>query len=116
MSLTNYRYGTEAAVGKAIRDSGIPRNELFITTKLWNTDHHPDDVAAMLDASLKDLGLDYVDLYVLHWPIAFQRGGKGPFPVNDEGKVIHEDIDYVDVCRDPIISPSNEMLSNRLVI
>ncbi|OAL34591.1 hypothetical protein AYO20_06221 [Fonsecaea nubica] len=89
-------YGTEAAVGRAIRDSGIPRKEIFVTTKLWNTDHHPDDVEVSLDASLKDLGVDYVDLYLLHWPVAFQRGGQSPFPVDDKGKIIHENIDYVD--------------------
>jgi aryl-alcohol dehydrogenase-like predicted oxidoreductase len=58
-------YGTEPAVGAAIRKSGVPRNEIFVTTKLWNNKHHPDDVEGALDASLKDLGMDYVDLYLM---------------------------------------------------
>ncbi|KAI4277613.1 MAG: hypothetical protein LQ337_001636 [Flavoplaca oasis] len=52
-------YGTEPAVGAAIRKSGIPRSKIFITTKLWNNSHHPDDVEPALDASLADLGTDY---------------------------------------------------------
>lgn len=84
-------------MGKAIRDSGIPRQEIFVTTKLWNTDHHPDDVEAALNDSLKDLGLDYVDLFLLHWPIAFKRGGTKPFPVDEAGKVVLEKFDFVDV-------------------
>jgi diketogulonate reductase-like aldo/keto reductase len=58
-------YGTEAAVAKGIKSAGIPREDLFITTKLWNNSHHPDDVEQALDASLKDLGTDYVDLYLM---------------------------------------------------
>jgi 2,5-diketo-D-gluconate reductase A len=59
-------YGNEEGVGKAIADSGISRDELFITTKLWN-DRHGDAVAAAQE-SLDRLGLDYVDLYLIHWP------------------------------------------------
>jgi alcohol dehydrogenase (NADP+) len=58
-------YGTEPAVGSAIKKSGIPREEIFVTTKLWNHKHHPDDVEAAFEASLKDLGTDYVDLYLM---------------------------------------------------
>lgn len=62
-------YGNEEAVGKAIRDSGIPREEIFLTTKLWNDDQRSGKVEAAIDASLKRLGMDYVDLYLVHWPV-----------------------------------------------
>jgi len=61
-------YRNEEAVGKAVRESAVPREELFITTKLWNDDHGSDEALAALDASLSRLGLDYVDLYLIHWP------------------------------------------------
>jgi len=88
-------YGTEPAVGAAIERSGVPRSELFITTKLWNNSHHPDDVEAALDASLKDLGTDYLDLYLMHWPSPFARGDES-FPKDSNGKVRTGDSDYVD--------------------
>lgn len=61
-------YGNEAGVGRAITESGIARDELFVTTKLWNTDQGLDAALAAYDASLERLGLDYVDLYLIHWP------------------------------------------------
>lgn len=61
-------YGNEAGVGRAIRASGIPREEIFVTTKLWNDDHGYDAAMKAIDASLGRLGLDYVDLYLIHWP------------------------------------------------
>jgi len=88
-------YGTEPAVGNAIKKSGVPREELFVTTKLWNNAHHPDDVEAALDASLKDLGLSYVDLLLMHWPSAFARGDES-FPKDGNDKVKPGDTDYVD--------------------
>ncbi|KAJ5251646.1 hypothetical protein N7489_002056 [Penicillium chrysogenum] len=88
-------YGTEVAVGKAIKQSGIPRNEIFVTSKLWNNKHHPDDVGPALQASLDDLGMEYLDLFLMHWPVAFKRGDD-PFPSDKDGNLITDDIDYLD--------------------
>jgi 2,5-diketo-D-gluconate reductase A len=62
-------YGNEEGVGKAIADSGVPRDELFITTKLNNTDHGYDAALAAFDTSMAKLGLDVLDLYLIHWPL-----------------------------------------------
>lgn len=61
-------YQNESGTGRAIAASGIPREELFVTTKLWNTDQGHDNALRAFDASLGKLGLDYVDLYLIHWP------------------------------------------------
>ncbi|WP_257699853.1 aldo/keto reductase [Vagococcus luciliae] len=61
-------YGNEESVGEAIKESGIPRERLFITTKLWNKDHSYDKAKLAIDESLERLGLDYLDLYLIHWP------------------------------------------------
>jgi diketogulonate reductase-like aldo/keto reductase len=65
---TAMMYRNEEGVGKAVRDSGIPRADVFVTTKLWNSDHGYDSALAAFDASCERLGLDYVDLYLIHWP------------------------------------------------
>ena len=65
-------YGNEEGVGKAIADSGIAREELFVTTKLWNDDHGHDEALKAFDTSLSKLGLDYLDLYLIHWPVPAQ--------------------------------------------
>jgi diketogulonate reductase-like aldo/keto reductase len=66
-------YQNEKGTGEAIAASGVPREELFVTTKLWNADHGYDSALRAFDASLEKLGLDYVDLYLIHWPLP-ERG------------------------------------------
>ena len=61
-------YNNEAEVGAAIAEAGLPRDELFITTKVWNLDQGHDRALAAFDLSLGKLGLDYLDLYLIHWP------------------------------------------------
>ncbi|MGW6426813.1 aldo/keto reductase [Nocardia sp. NPDC055053] len=62
-------YGNEEGVGRAIRASGIPRDEIYVTTKLWNADQGYDSTLRAFDASMQRLGLDYLDLYLIHWPV-----------------------------------------------
>jgi diketogulonate reductase-like aldo/keto reductase len=66
-------YGNEHEVGEAVRSSGLKREEVFVTTKLWNDDQGYDSARRAFDASLTRLGFDYVDLYLLHWPVAGKR-------------------------------------------
>ncbi|HFI0257077.1 TPA: aldo/keto reductase [Streptococcus suis] len=61
-------YGNEVSIGQAIKDSGIPREELFITTKLWNDAHGYEEAKQAFATSLEKLGIDYIDLYLIHWP------------------------------------------------
>ena len=71
---TAQAYRNEESVGKAIRLSGVPRGDLFITTKLWNTNHSYDLTRSSFEESMNKLGLDYLDLFLIHWPnpIAFR--------------------------------------------
>jgi diketogulonate reductase-like aldo/keto reductase len=62
-------YGNERGVGKAIRESGIPREEIFLTTKVWNDDQRAKRTLAAFEESLERLATDYVDLYLVHWPV-----------------------------------------------
>jgi len=66
-------YGNERDVGLGIQHSGVPREQVFVTTKLWNDDQGYDSALRAFDASLARLGLEYVDLYLLHWPVAGRR-------------------------------------------
>jgi diketogulonate reductase-like aldo/keto reductase len=66
-------YGNEADVGAALRESGVPREQVFITTKLWNEDQGYDSALRAFDVSLQRLSLQYVDLYLLHWPVPGRR-------------------------------------------
>lgn len=63
-------YGNEVEVGRAVREFGLPRNEVFVTTKLWNSDQGYDSALRAFDASMRRLGLEYLDLYLIHWPVA----------------------------------------------
>ncbi|MBO0424346.1 aldo/keto reductase [Enterococcus faecium] len=67
-------YKNEASVGQAIKESGIPREELFLTTKLWNANHSYDLVMSSFEESLEKLQTDYIDLFLIHWPnpVAFR--------------------------------------------
>ncbi|GAA4633465.1 aldo/keto reductase [Actinoallomurus vinaceus] len=83
-------YENEEGVGKAIASSGIPRDELFVTTKLWNADQGYDRTLRAFDRSLDKLGLDHVDLYLVHWPLpakdAYVETWKALEKVYDEGR------------------------------
>ena len=67
-------YDNERDVGRAIQASDIPREEIFVTTKLWNADHGYDETIRAFDASRKRLATEYVDLYLIHWPVEGRRG------------------------------------------
>jgi 2,5-diketo-D-gluconate reductase A len=68
-------YGNEKEVGEAIRQSGLERDEIFVTSKLSNDAHRPDDAREAFDGSLKALGLDYLDLFLIHWPLPTRYDG-----------------------------------------
>jgi len=91
-------YNVEKEVGKGIKKSGIPREEIFLGTKLWCNTFHPDDVETALDFSLKELDTPYVDLLMMHYPCVFARGEER-FPRDAEGKMILGQTTYVDTWR-----------------
>ena len=90
---TAERYGTEKQVGEAMKevfDEGeIKREDVFVITKLWNTNHRPERVKPAFEASLKRLQLDYIDLYLIHTPFAFQPGDNHD-PRDASGNVIYD--------------------------
>jgi alcohol dehydrogenase (NADP+) len=87
------RYGNEREVGEALQAGlaakGIAREELFVTTKLWNTNHRPERVKPAFDASLDRLRLNYLDLYLIHTPFAFQPGDNQD-PRDQNGNVLYD--------------------------
>lgn len=72
---TAQMYGNEAGVGRGIRDAGLPREQVFVTSKLNNGHHRPDDARRAFDATLAALGSDYVDLFLIHWPLPTRYDG-----------------------------------------
>jgi len=92
-------YGNEKEVGDAIKakidDGTVKREDLFVTSKLWNVFHSQSLVVPALKKSLSDLQLDYVDLYLVHWPMGYQEGGE-LFPKDKDGKLLISDVDYLD--------------------
>jgi diketogulonate reductase-like aldo/keto reductase len=90
---TAERYRTEKEVGEAMRDvfkeRTIKRDDVFVITKLWNTNHRPERVKPAFEASLRKLQLDYVDLYLIHTPFAFQPGDEQD-PRDTNGNVIYD--------------------------
>ena len=72
-------YGNEKEVGASLAASTVPRETLFVTSKLWNSEHAPENVAPAVQQTLSDLQLSYLDLYLVHWPQSYAkvRGGEG---------------------------------------
>jgi len=95
---TAYLYGTEKEIGEAIEDSIkkelVKREELFITTKVWMNYMRPDRVRESVESSLKDLNITYIDLLLIHWPMAMKQGSD-KFPEAD-GKLIPADVKFTD--------------------
>ncbi|MGM9907511.1 aldo/keto reductase [Limosilactobacillus sp.] len=77
-------YGNEAAAGQGIRDSGIDRHRLFVTSKLWNTERGYESTKQALDETLKKMKLDYLDLYLIHWPANQKQFGDRASEINAE--------------------------------
>jgi alcohol dehydrogenase (NADP+) len=97
------RYRNEREVGDGLREglaaAGVVREDIFVTSKLWNTNHRPERVPPAFEASLERLGLDYLDLYLIHTPFAFQPGDEQD-PRDENGNVIYDkDVTLIDTWR-----------------
>lgn len=77
----------------------IYSEDIFITSKIWNSSHDTAYVRAAIDRTLKDLNTPYIDLYLIHWPMAYQPGGD-PFPKDDKGDIIYSFVDFVDTWKE----------------
>jgi len=83
-------YENEESVGEAIRKSSVPRKEIFLTSKLWNTDHGKKNTRKAFETSLKKLKTDYLDLYLIHWPIAYDYRGSYPQEMLESWRIMEE--------------------------
>ncbi|XP_076630772.1 aldo-keto reductase 1B [Colletes latitarsis] len=96
---TAFYYQNEKEIGAAIqakiKDGTVKREDLFVTTKLWNNSHEEKSVVPMCKKSLENLGLSYVDLYLVHWPFAFQPGDD-LMPRDANGALLMSDTDYLE--------------------
>jgi len=94
-----YVYGNEAEIGEAITakiaEGKVKREDLFITSKLWNTYHSHSRVSECLNLTLNNLQISYLDLYLIHWPMGYVEGGE-TFPKDENGKFIYSNIDYLE--------------------
>lgn len=99
---TAANYRNEHLVGDAIHDSiengFVKREDLFVTTKVWNNSHSRTSVLLALNKSLSNLKLNYVDLFLIHYPIGYKEGDMLS-PLDDNGQVITSDIDYIETWR-----------------
>lgn len=119
---TAQMYGNEREVGAAIALSGIPREELFITTKLNNNNHNPADVRTSFAQSLEKLGLEYVDLFLMHWPLPKLYNGDfvSTYKVMEEFAIDHrakaigvsnfEPHHLVQILRDCVVVPASNQI------
>ncbi|KAL1974803.1 hypothetical protein VTN31DRAFT_5007 [Thermomyces dupontii] len=111
-------YQNQREVGQGIRrafqELGIKREDIFITSKLWNSEHRPDLVPRALDNTLNELGLEYLDLYLVHWPVAFKSNGDifnlfPRSPENNNQVDIDDDVSLVDTWKAMIQLPKEKV-------
>ncbi len=94
-------YRNEASVGKALKEtfeeSELKREDLFIVSKIWNTHHSKALVRKCLQETLDNLGVEYLDLLLMHWPFGYaENTDKEPFPFDDNGKMRYSDVHYLE--------------------
>ncbi|CAO1408325.1 unnamed protein product [Diamesa serratosioi] len=93
-------YENEHEVGEGINakiaEGVVKREDLFITSKLWNTFHEPKFVKPAIEKTLKNLGLSYIDLYLIHWPMGYKESGDVLFPKNAKDEIEFSEVDFLD--------------------